>query len=96
MSMNYQIPCTPWLTPHLRWWLQEANILKGQSVQPIQYTETVTMDASLVGWGGHMNNLTVQSRWSFVQKTFYIDFLEMEAVYLTVKHFCHIWSTRMY
>ena len=62
MSMDYQIPVTPWPKPHLRWWLQEANILKGQSVQPIQFTETVTTDASLVGWGVHMNNLTVQGR----------------------------------
>ena len=87
MSMDYKIPVPPWLKPHLRWWLQEANILKGQSVQPIQFTETVTTDASLVGWGGHMNNLTVQGLWSNVQKMSHINCLEMEAVYLTVKHF---------
>ena len=85
MSMDYQIPVTPWLYPHLRWWLQEANILKGQSVQPIQFTETVATNASLVGREGHMNSLTVQSRWSNVQKMSHTNCLEKEALYLTVK-----------
>ena len=87
MSMDPQIPVTPWLKPHLKWGLQEANILKGQSVQPIPFTETVTTDASLVNWGGHMSNLTVQGRWSNVQKMSHINFLKMKAVYLTVKDF---------
>ena len=47
----------------------------------------MTTDASLVGWEGHINNLTVQGRWSNVQKMSHINCLEMEAVYLTVKHF---------
>ena len=75
ISMAYQIPVTLWLKPHLRWWLQESNILKGQSVQPIQFTEPVMTDASLVDWGGHMNNLTVQGRWSNVQKMSHINCL---------------------
>ena len=67
ISMDYQILVTPWLKPHLRLWLQEANILKGQSVRPIQFTETVTTDANLVVLGGHY--LTVKGHWSNVQKT---------------------------
>lgn len=49
MTMNCQIPVTPSLKPHLRWWLQEVNILKGRSVQLTQFTVTVTTDASQYG-----------------------------------------------
>ena len=42
MTMCCRIPVTPSLKPHLRWWLQEANILQGRSVQLTQFTETVT------------------------------------------------------
>ena len=87
MTMTYQIPVTPSLKPHLRWWLREANILKSQSVQPTQFTETMTTDASLYGWGGRMKSQTVQGHWSNLQKLYHINCLEMEAVYLTMKHF---------
>ena len=88
MKMSYQIPVTPSLKPHLRWWLQEAHILKGRSVQPMKFAETLTTDASQKhGWGGHMNSQTVQGRWSCLQKLSHINCLEMEAVYLTMRHF---------
>lgn len=93
MEMSYQFHVTPSLRPHLRWWLQEANILKGRSVQPMQF---VTTDASQKhGWGGHMNSQTVQGRWTSRQKLSHINCLEMEAVYLTMTHFCRTSSTRM-
>ena len=56
MPMTYQIPVTPSLKPHLRWWLLESNILKGRSVQPTQFTETMITDASQHGWGGHVTD----------------------------------------
>ena len=87
MPMTYQIPVTPSLKPHWRWWLREANILKGGSVQPTHFTETMTTDASQYGWGGHMNSQTVQGCWSSLQKLSHINCLEMEAVYLTMKRF---------
>ena len=88
MTMSCRITVTPSLKPHLRWWLQEANILQGRSVQLTQFTETVTTDASQkYGWGGHMNSLTVQGRWSNLQKLQHINCLEMKAVYLTMKYF---------
>ena len=57
-------------------------------MQPMQFVETLTTDASQKhGWGGHMNSQTVQDRYSSLQKLFYIHYLEMEAVYLTMRHF---------
>ena len=87
MNMKYQIPVIPSLRRHLRWWLLEANILKGLSVQLTKFTETVTTDASQYGWCGHMNNQTVQGHWSNLQRMSHINCLEMDAVFLTLKHF---------
>ena len=49
---------------------------------------TLTTDASSTwGWGGHMNNLTVQGRWSFFEQLQHINCLEMEAVMRSLNHF---------
>ncbi|XP_045212562.2 uncharacterized protein LOC123563664 [Mercenaria mercenaria] len=86
MSMSHQIVVTPSLVPHLKWWLQEANILKGRSLQSAVFSVTLTTDASLYGWGGHMNGYTVQGRWTNLQRLQHINCLEMEAIILSVTH----------
>jgi hypothetical protein len=88
MPLSFNIPLTPMLRYHLHWWLQDQNILKGRSVQQISFPVSVTTDASGTwGWGGHMNNFTVQGRWSKMEKLLHINILEMKAVILTVRHF---------
>ena len=42
------------LHPHLKWWLQEANVLKGQPVHPLTHTLQIFTDASSEGWGAHV------------------------------------------
>jgi hypothetical protein len=46
------------LKTHLKWWLSLANITQGRSLILSQQTVTITTDASLTGWGGHMKNKT--------------------------------------
>ncbi|XP_045202612.2 uncharacterized protein LOC123556081 [Mercenaria mercenaria] len=88
MSFSHQIPVTPPLRLHLQWWLQEVNILKGFCFQQSQSNVTLTTDASSTwGWGGNMNNLAVQGRWTPMQQLQHINCLEMEAVFRSVKHF---------
>ena len=87
MSLNYQIPCTKELKSHLQWWLNTANITKGRCFQPIQTTITVTTDASMKGWGGHVENQVVQGLWTETDKQNHINNLELEAVFRTVNHF---------
>ena len=87
MDMSVKIPLTPQLGLHLNWWLQDQNILKGYCFQPRSYLVTLTTDASLWGWGAHLNGYLVQGRWSKLQSLRHVNLLELEAVFLAVKHF---------
>ena len=90
MNLTVKIPVTQHLKSHLRWWSDLANILKGRSLQQSQTNITITTDASNSGYGGHVMNQFVQGTWSAVQKKLHINFLELEAVFLTLKHFLPI------
>jgi hypothetical protein len=87
MSLDFQIPCTQMLKTHLKWWLSLANITQGRSLILSQQTVTITTDASLTGWGGHMKNQTVQGLWTEQMKLQHINNLELQAVFLTIKKF---------
>lgn len=90
MSLNHPIPCTQTLVPHLKWWLHSANITRGRCLQQVQTTVTITTDASMTGWGAHVENQVVQGQWTKVEKTQHINNLELEAVFRAVKHFLPI------
>ena len=49
--------------------------------------KVVTTDASLSGWGGLYEGLSVRGRWSSALQQSHIHFLELSAVFLTLKHF---------
>ena len=87
MDMSVKIPLTPQLGLHLNWWLQDQNILKGYCFQPRSYLVTLTTDASLWGWGAHLNGYLVQGRWSKLQSLRHVNLFELEGVFLAVKHF---------
>lgn len=87
MSLDFQIVCTPKLRKHLKWWLSSANISKGRFLKQNQTCVTITTDASMTGWGGVMKSKTVQGLWSTEMTSQHINNLEMEAVFLTLKHF---------
>lgn len=86
-DLGVQIPVTPMLKSHLVWWSQTANITKGRSTLPNITSVTITTDASKQGYGGYMGKKFCQGVWSPEQKKKHINWLEMEAVFLTLKHF---------
>ena len=88
-SLQTEIPCTPHLESHFKWWRQKANIFKGRCLQQKQTEVCITTDASKTMYGGHLGNHFVQGSWSESQKSWHINMLELEAVLLTVKHFLH-------
>ena len=81
------IPVTQHLIDHLQWWLNPNNVLKGKYINQKEPSVTVTTDASKTGYGGHMNSQIVQGEWSPEQREWHINLLEMEAVFLVLKHF---------
>jgi hypothetical protein len=86
-NLTVKIPVTPHLKSHLIWWSSSANTLKGQSFQFPKMSVVITTDASKKGFGGFMNEQIFQGNWTHAQSKRHINFLEMEAVFLTMKHF---------
>ena len=47
---------SPPLHPHLDWWLEEDNVLRGQPLHPLQYALQIFTDASNEGWGAYLGD----------------------------------------
>lgn len=80
------IPITPNLIAHLQWWLNPANISKGRSFLLEKTGLTVITDASMTCMGT-LEQLDSQGNWDKTKRMLHISCLEMEAVFLTLKHF---------
>ena len=81
------IPVPQSLHPHLDWWLDEANVLKGQPLHPLQHAVQLFTDASNEGWGTHF---TARGIWSPLESLLHINFLELKAVLLAIRQFEHL------
>ena len=81
------IPLHLSLLPHLDWWLDEGNVLKGQPLHPLSHALQLFTDASNEGWGAHLGDSTARGVWSDVESRLHINFLELKAVFLTLKSF---------
>ena len=64
VSLEKVIPVPRSLYPHLRWWLEESNVLPGQPLHPLKHALQIFTDASKEGWGAHLNKHTVRGTWS--------------------------------
>ena len=84
------IPVPQSLHPHLDWWLDEANVLKGQPLHPLQHALQLFTDASNEGWGAHLGDFTARGVWSSAESLLHINYLELKAVLLALKQFEHL------
>ena len=81
------IPLPPSLQPHLDWWLDEGNVLRGQPLHPLSHALQLFTDASNEGWGAHLGDSTARGVWSEVESQLHINFLELKAVLLALRSF---------
>ena len=86
-SLEKSIPVPRSLHPHLRWWLQEDNVLTGQPLHPIKHALQIFTDASKEGWGAHLNEHIARGTWSLPESKLHINYLELKAVLLALKEF---------
>ena len=75
------------LHPHLRWWLEESNVLLGQPLHPLKHALQIFTDASKEGWGAHLDEHTARGTWSLPENKLHINHLELKAVFLALKEF---------
>ena len=86
-SLEKVIPVPKSLHPHLRWWLEESNVLLGQPLHPLQHALQIFTDASNEGWGAHLDDQTARGTWSLPESKLHINHLELKAVFLALKEF---------
>ena len=86
-SLEKVIPVPKSLHPHLRWWLEESNVLIGQPLHPLKHALQIFTDASNEGWGAHLDDHTARGTWSLPESTLHINHLELKAVFLALKEF---------
>ena len=84
-SLEKVIPVPRLLHPHLRWWLEESNVLPGQPLHPLKHALQIFTDTSKEGWGAHLNELTARGTWSLPESRLHINHLELKAVFLALK-----------
>ena len=86
-SLEKIIPLPQSLHPHLRWWLDPGNVLKGQPLHPLRHALQLFTDASNEGWGAHLGDFTASGLWSKQESALHINLLELKAVLLALKRF---------
>ena len=75
------------ITPHLKWWLEENNVITGQPLHPLEHALQIFTDASKEGWGAHLNEHMARGSWSLPESKLHINYLELKAVLLALKEF---------
>jgi hypothetical protein len=74
----------------ITWWTVRQNVMEGVSLTVVKPAYHVFTDASMKGWGGHMEEWIVQGRWSTSQQKLHINVLELIAVWNVLKEFVEI------
>lgn len=77
------------LRSYLEWWTVPCNVLSGVSMRPFQATRNLYTDASLVGWGAHLEGEVNSGLWSVAESGLHINCLEFKAVINAVSHWRH-------
>ena len=84
--------CIETLTP----WLSVPFLSQGVNMGEVISRRLITTDASMMGWGATMEGRSARGIWSPDLQSMHINYLELMAVYLAVKHFeplilnCHV------
>ena len=94
-SLEKVIPVSRSLHPHLKWWLEESNVLPGQPLHPLKHALQIFTDASKKGWGTHLNERTARGTWSVPESKLHINHLELKAVFLALKEFQDLCSNNI-
>ena len=94
-SLEKVIPVPRSLHPHLRWWLEESNVLSGQPLHPLKHALQIFTDTSKEGWGAHLNERTARATWSLPESKLHINHLELKAVFLALKEFQDLCSNNI-
>ena len=74
-SLEKVIPVPRSLQPHLKWWLEEGNVLQGQPLHPLKHALQLFTDTSKEGWSAHLNDHPARGTWSLPETKLHINYL---------------------
>ena len=106
-SLEKVIPIPRSLQPHLRWRLEESNVLPGQPLHPLKHALQIFTDASKEGCSadiyrrikrrvGHSLKRThCKGTWSLPESKLHINHLELKTVFLALKEFQDLCSNNI-
>ena len=77
-SLEKVIPVPRSLHPHLKWRLEESNVLAFQPLHPLKHALQIFTDASKEGWGAYLNERTARGTWSVPESKLHINHLELK------------------
>ena len=78
---------TPAARETLQCWLHTPHLTSGVPFSDPVPEVTIVTDASYYGWGGHLGGQTASGIWQPQWKSRHINWLELQAVWLTLQHF---------
>ena len=84
---NAVVPLGSWFVDATNKWLDDAWLRAGVPITSSPCQRRVFTDASLIGWGAHLDDLSVSGQWPQSLASWHINRLELEAVALALKAF---------
>ena len=85
--LDIPVPVSQVLKQHLQWWTNLSNLRRGSPLHQKECNFLLFTDASLKGWGAHLEHHTASGLWNQVESRLHINILELKAVFLALKSF---------
>ena len=73
----------------------EGRQCTGQPLHPIKHALQIFTDASIEGWGAHLNEHSAGGTGSLRGSKLHINYLELKAVFLALKEFQDLCSSKI-
>ena len=71
----------------LLWWTQGPAQANGRVIIPPRVDSVIFADASTIGWGAHLLEISIGGRWKELEDLNHIIYLELEAAFLVLRAF---------
>ena len=84
------IEWSPQCKADLLWWNDMSRLSQGVSLLQIQPDLQMWTDSSDLGWGAHLVSTPVSGRWSEKESPHPINWKELRAIHLGLRHFSHL------
>ena len=86
-SPTHPVPLSDECVEELLWWREEGRLSQGVPLMYPPPTMLLFTDASLNGWGAHLEELVASGVWTGTDRNLHINILEMRAVWLALLAF---------